>query len=154
MTELNVLTAEAAATALGRCGQAARGFLGLDPVTQNDALLVLRLRAEEALVFRYGGGNAPVASVLGAVWNPHNPRQAVVSSTTEDPEALTALLDFLRTHRRCVGAVGVCASADPAHAGFAATGFRPVGVLRAHFFRSGAYLDATVHHRSLEPAWR
>ncbi|MFF9625765.1 hypothetical protein [Streptomyces griseosporeus] len=140
-SELRLLPPAAAAAGLSAAGEAARGFLGLDPVTQNEALLGQELARREAVVFRYGG------TVLGCVVNSAQPRQAEVAATTADPAALGALLEFLRTYQRCSSFVTmVPAGRDTS--GYEAHGFRRVGTLREHRFAGGRYHDVHVLARA------
>ncbi|WNI18961.1 hypothetical protein [Actinacidiphila sp. ITFR-21] len=122
-----------------------RGFLDLDPVTQNDALIVRLLAEQDATVFAHGD------ALVGARPNPGNPRQAVVATTSADPEPLAALAEFLRVYRRHTSLVAVTGADEPARTALAASGFTEVGVLRGHWYRSGAYHDAHLHHLPLEP---
>ncbi|MFG2263231.1 hypothetical protein [Streptomyces sp. NPDC048720] len=138
MPELELLTPSAAAAALTAAGDDGRGFLGLDPVTQNEPLLAREL-AGGAAAFRYAD------TVLGCRVNPDQPRQAEVAATTADPDALGALLDFLHTYQRCTSFVAlVPESLDTA--GYRAHGFTETGLLRSHRFAAGAYRDVRVLH--------
>ena len=117
-------------------GTGTRGFLGLDSVTQNDALLRTVLTAREARLFGWGD------AVLGYVPNPDNPRQAEVATTSPDPTVLGAFIEFLRRYGRydsfvCYGGP-VAAMAD----------FRHAGRLREHVFHSGGYHDVDVWEAS------
>ncbi|TDV54812.1 hypothetical protein [Actinophytocola oryzae] len=110
-----------------------RGFLGVDPVTQNDALLAKVLSAREAHLFGWGD------AVLGYAPNLDNPRQAEVATTSPDPSILAAFTEFLRCHRRYTSFV--CVGGPPE----ALRGFRHAGRLRAHHFGGGRYHDVDVH---------
>lgn len=113
----------------------ARGFLGLDPVTQNDALLRKLLSARDARLF--GSGDA----VLAYAPNPDNPRQAEIATTSTDPEVIAAFTEFLRRHGRYTSFVCYGGPADALRA----SGFRPAGRLREHVFGGGRYHDVPVH---------
>ncbi|WP_353942659.1 hypothetical protein ABII15_14040 [Streptomyces sp. HUAS MG91] len=139
MPELELLPPAAAAAALTAAGEPARGLLGLDPVTQNEALLARELTRREAAVFRYGD------TVLGCRVNAEQPRQSEVASTTADPAALGALLDFLHAYKRCVSFVALVPDALDI-SGYTALGFTEVGLLREHRFAAGRYHDVRVLH--------
>ncbi|MFE0651513.1 hypothetical protein ACFVZH_23275 [Streptomyces sp. NPDC059534] len=140
MPELELLAPAAAAAALAAAADdTARGFLGLDPVTQNEALLARELSRADAAVFRYGD------TVLGCRVNPDQPRQSEVASTTADPVALGALLDFLHTYQRCESFVALVPDALDV-SGYTALGFAPVGLLREHRYAAGRYHDVRVLH--------
>src|SRR5580700_4570834 len=94
MTELRVLNCAEAAAALSRRPGSARGFLGLDPVTQNESLLAIELARIDAEVYAVGD------ELIGFAPNPSQPRQMYVASTSARPEPVAALLAFLRTYRR------------------------------------------------------
>jgi hypothetical protein len=118
-----------------------RGFLGLDPVTENDALLSRTLATRNAQLFGCGD------TVLGYVPNPDNPRQAEVATTSTDPSILAAFTEFLRCHRRYTSFV--CFGGPPG----ALRGFRYTGRLREHVFGGGRYHDVHVHvHTGTEGA--
>jgi hypothetical protein len=114
-------------------GTGTRDFLGLDPMTQNDALLRKLLAARQARLF--GAGD----TVLGYAPNPDNPRQAEVATTSADPAVLDTFTEFLRRHGRYTSFV--CFGGPPA----ALRGFRHAGSLRGHVFRGGGYHDVDVH---------
>lgn len=113
-----------------------RGFLGVDPVTQNDALLRTVLTAREARLFGWGD------AVLAYAPNPDNPRQAEIATTSQDPTVLTAFLEFLRRHGRYTSFV--CFGGPPE----ALRDFRHAGRLREHVFRAGRYHDVDVWEAS------
>ncbi|GAA3226351.1 hypothetical protein GCM10020256_36720 [Streptomyces thermocoprophilus] len=79
---LRLLSPAQAAAELSAAGEAARGFLGLDPVTQNAALLGRELAHRDAVVLRYG------ETLLGCAVNPEQPRQAEVAVTAADAPAM------------------------------------------------------------------
>jgi hypothetical protein len=116
-----------------------RGFLGLDPVTQNDALLLTVLAGQGAQLF--GSGDA----VLGYVPNADNQRQGFIATTSAEPEVLAAFTEFLRVYRRYTSFVCHVADGDPAIAALEGCGFQVTGRLRGHVFRSGAYRDVNVY---------
>lgn len=125
-------------------GDGGRGFLGLDPRTQNDALLTRILTEREAVLFGYG------ETLLGAYQNKENPRQAVVAVSGDDPDGLAALARLLRVYRRYTSMVVLTAPGDPALPALRACRFREVGTLSGHHYRSGAYHDAVVHYAHVE----
>lgn len=121
-----------------------RGFLGLDPVTQNDPALIAGLSASQALVWSFG------AALVGACPNPDNPRQAWVATTRADPAALRAAAATLRAYRRTASLLAVAGTGEPAADAVRGCGFTPAGTLRRHDYRSGAYHDVDMHYLSLE----
>jgi hypothetical protein len=131
-------TAEAAER-LSAAPEAARGFLGLDPVTQNGALLARELTRTGAQVLRTGD------VLLGYAPNSGQPRQARIATTSTDPEPLAALLDFLRTYRRCTSYVAEVTEGSPAVPALEACGFTRAGRLPGHVFHSGGYHDVLVY---------
>ncbi len=143
-TTLTLLSPREAAARLRALSSGGRGFLGTDPVVQNDALLAKVLQDCSALVMDWEG------TVIGARPSPHNPRQEEVACSSDDPEALTALLDHLRQYRRCASVWAVCSPDAPMLTALEALEFRHTGLLRAHYYRAGEYLDAAVHYRDLE----
>lgn len=116
-----------------------RGFLGLDPVTQNDALLQILLARQGAQLF--GSDDA----VLGYVPNADNQRQGFIATTSADPEVLAAFTEFLRVYRRYTSFVCHVTDGDPAIGALEGCGFRVTGQLRGHLFRTGAYHDVNVY---------
>jgi len=146
MADLRLLEPASAAAALSEAGAAARGFLGLDPVVQNEALLARRLGQRDAQVFHGGTG------LLGFAPNPAQPHQAYVACTATDPEPLRAFLAFLGSYRRCTSYVARIPEGAPATAAFESCGFHRVGTLRAHRFESGAYRDVHVYYSDGEPS--
>ncbi|MDT0267362.1 hypothetical protein RM844_13810 [Streptomyces sp. DSM 44915] len=138
MTELTALDDAGAAAALRAAGAAARGFLDLDPVTQNDALLARTLAGVEGRVFRAGD------ALVGAAPNPRQPRQALVACTSDEPAAVRALVGFLVTYRRTTSGLALVPDGAPAVAAFRGAGFTELGVLRDHGYGSGAYHDVRV----------
>ncbi|GAB3465364.1 hypothetical protein [Actinophytocola sediminis] len=131
MTELTRLTLADGVRLLAATGT--RGFLGLDPVTQNYALLAQLLSARQARLF--GAGDA----VVGYAPNLDQPRQAQVATTSTDPEVLTGFTDYLRRYGRYTSFL--CLDGPST----ALRGFRLVGTLRAHVYRGGGYHDVDVH---------
>ena len=121
-----------------------RGFLGLDPVTQNDSLLAAELTRMEAQVFRAGD------MLLGAVANPDQPRQAFVAATSADPAPLRVFLSFLGTRQRCTSFVAMVPDGAASAAAFEHCGFQRVGALRDHRYQSGGHQDVVVYHASRE----
>ena len=144
MPELQLLDTPAAATGLREAADAARGFLGVDPVTQNDLQLTSELDRLRAQVFRAGD------TLVGTVPNDRQPRQAYVASTSADAAALRALLGFLATYHRCTSYVALVPNDSPALAAFVDCGFTERGVLRGHRYRAGAYRDVRVYHAGTE----
>jgi len=140
MPELQQLRPAEAITLLRATPRGGRGFLGLDPVTQNDPLLLRRIADTGMQLFAVGD------TVLGYAANPDNPRQAFVATTSEDGAALVALAEHLRVYRRCTSLVCHAAEGEPAVAALLDCGFRSVGLLREHDYRSGAYHDVHVYH--------
>jgi RimJ/RimL family protein N-acetyltransferase len=121
-----------------------RGFLGLDPVTQNDASLVAGLSARRALVWSFG------VVLIGAYPNSRNPRQVRVATTAADPKALRAVVQALRVYRRTTSLVTATVATEPAAEAARACGFADIGVLRRHDYRSGVYHDVYLRYLSLE----
>jgi hypothetical protein len=136
-------TAEGVAR-LRALGDGGRGFLGLDPRTQNDALVARVLTEREAVLFVHG------ETLLGAYQSKDNPRQAVVAVSGADPAGLAALARLLRVYRRYTSMVAVTGPGDPALPALRACRFREVGTLAGHDYRSGAYRDAVVHYAPVE----
>lgn len=139
MTDVQLLDREAAAVSLRSAAEDARGFLGLDPVTQNDALLGKEIAGLGAQIFR--AGNA----ILGFLPNHHQPRQAVVASTSADAEPLRAFLAFLRSYRRCTSYLTYIPTGSSAIEAFTTCGFSQVGTLKCHYFWRGSYVDVGVY---------
>ncbi|WP_320065739.1 hypothetical protein [Micromonospora sp. RTGN7] len=139
MTEIQLLDTAAAASALTAVPGSARGFLGVDPVTQNHALLVRELTRLGAQVFRTGD------TLLGYLPNEVQPRQAYVASTSPDPEPLRGFLDFLGTYQRCTSFVALVPADSPPVVALRDCGFTQVGTLREHRYQSGAYQDVSVY---------
>lgn len=131
------LDPDAAVTELRASAESARGFLGLDPVTQNDALLAAELKSMQAQLFTVG------EALVGFAPNADQPRQAYVASTSNDPEPLRALLEFLATYQRCTSFVAMVP--DGAEDGLAACGFERVGVLPRHRWQNYDWQDVLVY---------
>ncbi|HVK23843.1 MAG TPA: hypothetical protein VM677_21015 [Actinokineospora sp.] len=138
-TTIQPLDPTDAATALHAAGKAARGFLGLDPVTQNEPLLAAELVRLNAMVFRYGD------TVVGYVPNTGQPRQGEVATTSAKTEPVRALLAFLDAYRRCTSFVAMVPAGAQAGTAFTGCGFSQVGTLRGHRFQSGGYHDVLVY---------
>ena len=139
MTEIQRLEPDAAVTELRAAADAARGFLGLDPVTQNDALLASELKSLEAQLFSAG------ETLVGFAPNTDQPRQAYVASTSADPEPLRALLEFLSTYQRCTTFVAMVPDGAESAGGFDACGFERVGVLPRHRWQNYDWQDVLVY---------
>ena len=140
MSDLHLLAPDAAAAALREAGAGARGFLGLDPIVQDDALLARELELLDARVYLRG------SAVLGFALNAAQPRQAYVASSSTDPEPLRAFLAFLGSSRRCTSYVAHLPHGAESTAAFEDCGFRHLGTLRAHRFESGAYRNVRVYY--------
>jgi hypothetical protein len=146
MSDIRRLDPAEAASALGAEAGRNRGFLGLDPVTQNHALLVRELTRLEAQLFASG------ADLFGYRINPEQPRQAYLATTATAPEALARFLEFLRNYQRCTSYVSEVSAGSPSVAALTGCGFRPVGTLRDHRFAAGGYHDVTVYFTRGEAA--
>jgi hypothetical protein len=133
------LDLDAAVAELRSAADSTRGFLGLDPVTQNDSLLATELTSLEAQLFSADG------PLVGFAPNTDQPRQAYVASTSEDPEPLRALLDFLVTYQRCTTFVAMVPDGAAAVAGFERCGFERVGMLPRHRWRNYDWQDVLVY---------
>jgi hypothetical protein len=142
--DIRRLDPASAAADLRAAADTGRGFLGLDPVTQNDVLLAAELTRMQAQVFRAGD------MLLGAVANPDQPRQAFVAATSADPAPLRAFLSFLGTRQRCTSFVAMVPDGAASVAAFERCGFRRVGALRDHRYQSGGYQDVVIYHASRE----
>jgi hypothetical protein len=123
--------------------EAVRGFFGLDPVTQNDALLAKEIDRTGVQLYSCG------ETLLGCLPNPDHPRQAQVASTSSDPEPLRALLGFLGTYQRCTSFVAQVPQDSPVAAAFESCGFARVGILPEHLFHSGRYRDVLIYHATM-----
>jgi hypothetical protein len=139
MTEIQRLEPDLAVAELRAAADSARGFLGLDPVTQNDALLASELKSLEAQLFSAG------ETLVGFAPNTDQPRQAYVASTSADPEPLRALLEFLSTYQRCTTFVAMVPDGAESAAGFDACGFERVGVLPRHRWQNYGWQDVLVY---------
>lgn len=138
---------EAAALLADTPPENSRGFLGTDPVTQNQALLAAELTAARAQVYRCG------QDLYGYLPNPDQPRLAQVASTGADPGALRGFLDFLATYRRCDSYLAMLPEGAAPAPAFTGCGFHQVGVLREHVYQSGRYRDVLVHYANREEPW-
>lgn len=145
MTDIQQLDARAAAAGLRAAKDGARGFLGVDPVTQNDALLAIELTGQDAQVYRVG------ETLVGFAPNHEQPRQAFVASTSPAAEPVRALLAHLATYQRCTSYVAMVPAGGPSLAAFTGCGFEQVGALRDHRFQSGAYQDVVVMAKVADP---
>ncbi|HEY8980274.1 MAG TPA: hypothetical protein VIU15_11895 [Streptomyces sp.] len=135
-----VLSASAAAARLRALGAGGRGFLGRDPVTENDSLLARELGRDDTVVLAVGD------TLLGARISRLNPRRAEISASAADPKALRALAEFLATYRRCFALTAVVAEGDPSWPALEELGFTRTAVLRDHWYRTGRYVDGHVLH--------
>jgi len=134
------LDAAAAAAALRAApARAARGLFGLDPVVQNDPLLIREI--ERLGVEFYAGGGA----LYGVAPVPEQPRQARVATTSGEAAPL-------RTYRRCTSFTAFVPEHSPATPAFEGCGFVHVGTLRDHLYQSGAYRDVLVYHANGDDA--
>lgn len=138
MTDIQQLDAPAAAAGLRAAKGGARGFLGVDPVTQNDTLLAIELTRQDAQVYRVD------EALVGFAPNHEQPRQAFVASTSAAAEPVRALLTYLATYQRCTSYVAMVPAGGAAIAAFTGCGFEQVGELRDHRFQSGGYQDVVV----------
>jgi hypothetical protein len=120
--------------------ETARGFFGLDPVTQNDALLAKQIDRSGVQLYSCG------ETLVGCLPNPDHPRQAQVASTSSAPEPLRALLGFLGTYQRCTSYFALVPQDSPVAAAFESCGFVCVGALPEHLFHSGRYRDVLIYH--------
>jgi hypothetical protein len=142
MTEtlhLQRLDLDAAVAELRSAAESARGFLGLDPVTQNDSLLAAELTSLEAQLFCADG------PLVGFAPNTGQPRQAYVASTCADPEPLRALVDFLVTYQRCTTFVAMVPDGAASVAAFEQCGFERAGVLPRHRWQDYDWQDVLVY---------
>ncbi|MBB0246061.1 hypothetical protein FNQ90_18605 [Streptomyces alkaliphilus] len=121
-----------------------RGFLGLDPVTRNTALLARQITDREIRVTRYD------RALLGYTVNPLQPRQVMVATTSTDPAPLEALLDFLAVYQRATSFVAEVPDGSPVLTALEGCGFIPGGILRGHLFHTGRYRDVLVLHTDRE----
>ncbi|MGW2182054.1 hypothetical protein ACWCXX_28960 [Streptomyces sp. NPDC001732] len=138
---LEQLSPEAAARLLVAADRdTVRGFLDLDPVTQNAALLAREITRRNLTVLRHG------ETLLGCAVNPLQPRQASVATTSPDPAALRALLSFLHTYRRCTSFTAETRAGSPVLPALETCGFTRAGVLPGHLFLTGRHHDVLVHH--------
>lgn len=124
----------------------ARGFLGLDPVTQDTALLAKEITARGVQVLCHGD------ALLGYAINPHQPRQAAVATTSADPGPLAALLGLLRAYHRCTSFTAEVTAGSAVLPALAGCGFERRGTLPGHRYESGRYHDVhvLVHHTARE----
>lgn len=126
---------------LRRLPDSGLGFLGLDPLTQNDQWLLNRLTSMRATLYDTERG-----TVVGCAPNPANPRQARVAVAADDSAALTALLALVRATAGYTSFTAVACASDAGLPALLDCGFREVGTLRGHVFRAGVYLDAGVYY--------
>lgn len=146
MPDLSPLTPAAAAAALR--DQGARGFLDLDPVTQNDELLAAELTRTGARVFRSG------TALVGYRPNERQPRQAYLACTTADPGPVGDLMGFLATYQRVTSFVATVPADGAAESAFAGCGFGAVGTLREHTYADGRHRDVRVWFGRVEDPCR
>jgi len=130
-----MLDAAAAAQALSDAAGAARGFLGIDPVTQNCALIAAELTRIGAQVCRADD------ALVGYVHRRGQPRQALVASTSAQAEVLATLLSFLRIYQRSTSYLALVPTGSAAITAFEGCGFRRAGELRDHRYQSGGYQE-------------
>ncbi|HEX6498608.1 MAG TPA: GNAT family protein [Micromonosporaceae bacterium] len=148
MTEMRRLDIAGGVAGLRAAGDQARGFLGTDPVTQNDALLGSELTRIGAQVYGHGD------TLLGYLPNVDQPRQAYLASTSSDPDALRLFTAFLGTYQRCTSYVATVPADSVAVGAFDACGFRRIGMLRDHQYRSGRYHDVVMFFATGEDVCR
>ncbi len=129
------------ADAVRRLPGSGLGFLGLDPLTQNDQWLLDRLTGMRATLYGTERG-----TLVGCAPNPANPRQARVAVAADDSAALTALLDLLRSTAAHTSFTAVACASDAGLPALLDCSFREVGTLRGHVLRAGVYLDAGVYY--------
>jgi len=139
MSDLRVLEIAAAAAELADSAEAGRGFLGLDPVTQNEPLLAAELARMSAGVCRADD------ALVGFAPNPGQPRQMFLASTSARPEPVTSLLGFLLTYCRSDSYLAMVPAGHPSAAAFESCRFTRIGTLRGHWYQSGEYRDITVY---------
>lgn len=139
MTELRLLDAANAVAKLRETGDAARGFLGLDPVTQNDPLLAKHLTRMSAQLGQAG------ETVVGWAQNADQPRQAMLATTSGDAGAVRAMVTFLAKYQRCTSYVALVPAGADAEKAFTGSGFREIGVLPGHRYAGGTYHDVRVY---------
>ena len=140
MTDLRVLDPAAAAAELAGSSEAARGFLGLDPVTQNEPLLAAELTRMSAGVCRADGG-----ALVGFAPSPGQPRQMLLASTSARPEPVRALLGFLRAYCRYSSCLAMVPAGNASAEAYESCRFTRIGTLRGHWYQSGEYRDVTVY---------
>ena len=148
MTDLERLAPAAAAAALRAAPDGARGFLGVDPVTQNDEMVALVLARLGAQVFRRG------RALLGFAPNIEQPRQAAVATTSADPDLMAEFLTFLGSYQRCTSYVGTVPSGGVAESALRGCGFDRAGTLRGHRYQAGQYQDVHVYFATAEDLCR
>lgn len=125
-----------------------RGFLGLDPTTQNGPLLVRLLAGLDAQVFQAGD------TLVGSAPNRQQPRQAYVATTSADPVPVHTLLSFLADYQRTTSYVALVPSGSPAVDALLGNGFRQVGTLPAHRYAAERYAEVTVYFAGSEEPCR
>lgn len=148
MANIQRLDLPSAIAGLRAAGSNARGFLGLDPVTQNDALLSLELARSGAVVLRHGD------TLLGYLPNRDQPRQAVIATTSGEPGPIGAMVEFLHTYQRCTSFVATVPVDSTGVAAFDGSGFTRTGTLREHQYRGGRYRDLVVFFATREDVCR
>lgn len=144
VAEICILDPGTAAAGLQALGADARGFLDLDPVTQNEALLRLELVRTGGQVFRSGN------TLLGYRPNPEQPGQACVATTSADTAALRAFVSYLALYRRSTSFMALAEAGSTPAAAFGGCGFGQVGTMRQHRYHSGRYHDVTVYAATWE----
>lgn len=134
-----MLDAAAAAQALSDEAQLARGFLGIDPVTQNRAQVAAELTRMGAQVCRADD------ALVGYAHRRDQPRQALVASTSARAEPVATLLSFLHVYHRLTSYLALVPAGSATIGAFEGCGFRRTGVLREHRYQSGGYQDVLVY---------
>lgn len=166
--EVRVLDTYEGVDLLRRAAGWGRGFLGVDPVTQNSTLMVRLLTEAEAETYQVAAHGSAVA-VAGCVRNPANRHQALVAiaelpsagpdgapadadprrpaasaSPAELAKVIRRFLTYLSTHRDITSFVAHAVVGDGALPGLIDSGFCEVGRLREHVYRSGGFHDEHV----------
>lgn len=141
MDELVPLELSDAIRRLRRLPDSGLGFLGLDPLTQNDQWLMGRLTSMRAAVYVAGRD-----TIVASAPNFANPRQSQVAVAADDSTALRVLLSFLRSTAYCTSFTATLCASDTGLPALLDCGFREVGTLRNHVFRAGIYRDVGVYY--------